>query len=92
MNPTSKELLAGHGCTDHNCVIDPPKRGHMGTNGGCHCLDNIQPTMRRVRVRSVLYRVQKLEAFVERMRVLCTEGHTDATDLRGDILVELDAL
>lgn len=38
---TLREKLLGnlHGCTNHNCVVRKPKG--MGTNGSCHCLQNL---------------------------------------------------
>jgi hypothetical protein len=31
------------GCTDGGCVVTGPKTG-MHTNGGCHCLQNLNRT------------------------------------------------
>ena len=38
------------GCTDHDCVLRLEKRGGMGTNGGCDCLDFL-PLRSRMIVR-----------------------------------------
>jgi hypothetical protein len=31
------------GCSDHNCIVTGKKTG-MGTNGGCHCVQNASRT------------------------------------------------
>ncbi len=46
------------GCSDHGCLIRPP--GGMGTNGGCHCLTDIQDPDTRVHIRRVLMLLRQL--------------------------------
>ncbi len=50
-------LLEGQGCSNHGCVISPPKG--MGTNGQCKCLWDLRSNFKlRVRVEAVLRAIQ----------------------------------
>ena len=53
-----REELTTLGCSDHNCVVAPP-RG-MGTNGGCRCLPRELPLADRVRLRRALTILRQL--------------------------------
>lgn len=46
------------GCSNHDCWISPPKG--MGTNGLCHCLDEL-PQVDRMVVKQKLRKLKEFE-------------------------------
>jgi hypothetical protein len=60
---TAQEILdnlrkeTGLGCSDGSCVFGHP--GGMQTNGGCHCLSEVKPTLFRIKLSHFLRSLRK---------------------------------
>ena len=70
------------GCTDHGCPFREP-RGGMGTNGGCHCLDDIPRQLRfdlRQWTAGRQGQMRALEAELDAAREALPQSALDAAD------------
>ena len=71
-------------CSDGNCVFKTTKGG-MGTNGGCHCLDDVRGGTPRVemrkKIRTLVSEIQEDQGEIESLAVTITIARKDAQDL-----------
>lgn len=74
------------GCSNHGCVFGGPKG--MGTNGGCHCLDNLDNRFQKAKVRNNIRILvsQYEEQDLSELLYNALKGYQAATDEEKDFI------